>query len=61
MHEWALAESVITGSSKIAAKEKLKKITEVIIKVGELQQVEEDIILFALNQIRTDLFKNTKF
>ena len=60
MHEWALAEAVITAASKIAEKEKLKKITEVIIKVGELQQVEEDIILFAFNQLRTDLFKSTK-
>lgn len=60
MHEWALAEAVITAASKIAAKEKLKKITEVIIKVGELQQVEDDIILFAFNQLRTDLFKNAK-
>ena len=51
---------MITAASKIAEKEKLKKITEVIIKVGELQQVEEDIILFAFNQLRTDLFKSTK-
>lgn len=60
MHEWALAEAVITAASKIAANEKLKKITEVIIKVGELQQVEDEIILFAFNQLRTDLFKNAK-
>lgn len=60
MHEWALAEAVITAALKIAEKEKLEKITEVIIKVGELQQVEEDIILFAFNQLRTDLFKSAK-
>ena len=61
MHEWALAEAVIVAASKIAAKENLKEITEVIIKVGELQQVEEDIILFGFKQLKTDLFKATKF
>ncbi len=61
MHEWALAEAVITAASKIAAKENIKEITEVVIKVGELQQVEEEILLFGFNQLKTDLFKTTKF
>jgi hydrogenase nickel incorporation protein HypA/HybF len=61
MHEWALAESVITAASKIAAKEELKEITEIIVKIGELQQVEEDILFFAFEQIKKDIFSNTKF
>jgi hydrogenase nickel incorporation protein HypA/HybF len=61
MHEWALAEAVITAASKIAAKEELKKIKEIIVKIGELQQVDEDILNFAFNQVKKGLFSNTKF
>ena len=61
MHEWALAESVIAAALKIAAKEELKEIKEVIIKIGELQQVEEEILFFAFNQLKKDIFRNTKF
>ena len=61
MHEWALAESVIAAASKIAAKEELKEIKKVIVKIGELQQVEEDILSFAFEQLKKDIFSNTKF
>jgi len=61
MHEWALAEAVISTASQIAEKEGLKAISEVKIKVGELQQVELDIFEFALSQLKTGIFKNAKF
>jgi hydrogenase nickel incorporation protein HypA/HybF len=61
MHEWALAEAVITAAQQIAEKEKLKEIKEVTIKVGELQQVEQDILRFALSQLKPTSFKNTEF
>jgi len=61
MHEWALAEAVISAASQIAEKEGLKEVTEVKIKVGELQQVEMDILEFALSQLKTAQLKNTKF
>jgi hydrogenase nickel incorporation protein HypA/HybF len=61
MHEWALAEAVITAASEIAVKEKLKKITEVTVKVGKLQQVEVDILRFALSQLKPANFENAKF
>ena len=48
MHEWALAEAVITAAQQIAEKEKLKEVKEVTIKVGELQQVDKEKLLFAL-------------
>lgn len=57
MHEWALAEAVISAASKLAAKEELKEVKEIIIKIGELQQVEEDILLFAFNQLKDGIFK----
>jgi hydrogenase nickel incorporation protein HypA/HybF len=61
MHEWALAEAVIASASQIAKKEKLKEVTEVTIKVGELQQVELDILKFAFSQLKPASFKNAKF
>jgi hydrogenase nickel incorporation protein HypA/HybF len=61
MHEWALAEAVITAAQQIAEKEKLREIKEVTIKVGELQQIEQDILRFALSQLKPASFKNAKF
>lgn len=61
MHEWALAESVITAAKKIATKKELKEVKEIEVKIGELQQVEEDILLFAFNQLKEGIFKKTNF
>lgn len=51
MHEWALAESVLTAAVEAADKEKMKKIKEITIGLGELQQIEQDIFEFALGEI----------
>jgi hydrogenase nickel incorporation protein HypA/HybF len=51
MHEWALAESILTAAVEESKKEKIKKITEIKIALGELQQIEKDIFKFALDQI----------
>jgi hydrogenase nickel incorporation protein HypA/HybF len=61
MHEWALAEAILTSAKQIAEQEKLKEVTEITIKVGELQQVEPPILRFALSQMKTDIFKNVIF
>ena len=61
MHEWALAEAVIKAASEIAEKEKLVEVTEVNVKIGELQQVEREILQFALQQLKPADFKNTEF
>jgi hydrogenase nickel incorporation protein HypA/HybF len=63
MHEWALAESVIVAALDEAKKEHLKQITEIIITIGELQQIEEDIFTFAIDEViksQTPELKNTK-
>ena len=57
MHEWALAESVIESAKTIAAKKELKEVKEIIVKIGELQQVEEDILFFAFNQLKDGILK----
>jgi len=51
MHEWALAESILTTAVEAAEKEKLKTITEIKVGIGELQQIEQDIFEFALGEI----------
>jgi hydrogenase nickel incorporation protein HypA/HybF len=61
MHEWALAEAIIAAASEVAEKENLKQIKEVKIKVGELQQIELEILEFALSQLKPAKFKNANF
>jgi len=51
MHEWALAESIVLATMEEARKEQLKKITQVTVYIGELQQIEKEIFLFALNEL----------
>jgi len=60
MHEWALAEAVITATLQIAEKEKLKEIKEIKIKVGQLQQIEEEILRIAFSQLKPKNFENAK-
>jgi hydrogenase nickel incorporation protein HypA/HybF len=61
MHEWALAEAVIAAASEVAEKEGLSEVTEVKIKVGELQQIEREILEFAFSQLKSSKFKDAKF
>lgn len=61
MHEWALAEGIIKTADRFAEEQGLDEVTEVTIKVGELQQVEHEIIEFALDQLRTPRMKGARF
>jgi hydrogenase nickel incorporation protein HypA/HybF len=62
MHEWALAESILSTAVEAAKKEKMKRITQIVIGLGELQQVEQDIFEFALDEMlkQTKLLKDVK-
>jgi hydrogenase nickel incorporation protein HypA/HybF len=63
MHEWALAEAVISTLVETSKKEKVKEITEVKIKIGELQQIDEEIFKFALKEMtqsQYSLLRKTK-
>jgi len=51
MHEWALAEAVVSTALKTSKKEGLKKITHLRIKIGELQQIDTEIFKFALKEV----------
>jgi hydrogenase nickel incorporation protein HypA/HybF len=61
MHEWALAEGVISTAEKFAVENGLTKVTEVVVMIGELQQVEHEVLDFAFQQLKTPLFKEAKF
>jgi hydrogenase nickel incorporation protein HypA/HybF len=61
LHEWALAEAVTFAASEVAEKEGLKQVSEVIVKVGELQGVELEILDLAISQLRSGKFRNAKF
>jgi len=51
MHEWALAEAVVSTALKVAKEEKLSEITKIGIKMGELQQIDLEAFEFALKEI----------
>ncbi len=52
MHEWALAEAVLKTSIKIAKDEGIKKIGKVSVVLGELQDVDEEILKYALENLK---------
>jgi hydrogenase nickel incorporation protein HypA/HybF len=60
MHEWALAESIVMAAVDAAQKERLKTITEITVRIGELQQIEKEIFLFALNELAQSQKPNIK-
>lgn len=57
MHEWALAESVITKVAEYAAREKLRSVSEVGVFLGELQAIDREIFSFALKELVKSSFK----
>ena len=51
MHEWALAEAVITTAINVAKKEKITKIKTINVQLGELQQIDEEIFRYAMDEL----------
>ncbi len=63
MHEWALAEAVISTATKVAEKEGFREITKIKIKLGELQQINTEVFEFALKEViqpQKSMLKKTK-
>lgn len=52
MHEWALAESVIKAAVEHAAADKIVKLKEAGVVFGELQAIDKEIFIFALEELR---------
>ena len=56
-----MAEGVVSTATKIAEEQGLEEVTEVTVRIGELQQIEHEVFRFALEQLRTPVMKNAKF
>ena len=52
MHEWSMAEAVIAAVIDEAEREGLDKVTESMVRVGGLQQMENEVFEFALNELK---------
>lgn len=50
MHEWGLAEAIVETISRLVT-ESQGKVTEVIVEVGELQNIDLEILKFAVNEL----------
>ncbi len=51
MHELALAEAVVGATLDVAEKEGLTRVTKLVVQIGELQTIEEEIFEFALGEV----------
>ena len=51
MHELALADAVVTAALRAADDAGMDRISRVVVKVGELQQIEKDLFEFSLTNV----------
>lgn len=61
MHEWALAEAIISAVSEVAERESFREVSSVVVVVGELQQVDRNILRFAIEQLKQGKLAGAKF
>lgn len=51
MHELALADSVVKAALRAAADAGMERIERIVVKVGELQQIERELFEFSLTNV----------
>ncbi len=51
MHELALADSVVKAALQAADDAGISRIARIVVKVGELQQIEKDLFEFSLTSV----------
>jgi hydrogenase nickel incorporation protein HypA/HybF len=51
MHEMALAEAVIDTALEVAEREEIDSIRRLVVRIGELQNIQTDVFEFALREI----------
>lgn len=51
MHEMALADAVVTTAIREGERNGLSRITEVVVRIGELQRIDREVFAFALQQV----------
>jgi hydrogenase nickel incorporation protein HypA/HybF len=61
MHEWALAEGVVLTIEKEAKEQRFNGVEKIVIGLGELQQIDQEILKFAIEELvqsQDRLFRN---
>jgi hydrogenase nickel incorporation protein HypA/HybF len=63
MHEWALAEAVVARATELARENGMATIDEVVVRLGELQNVSREALEFGLSVAQTQepLMEGTVF
>ncbi len=56
MHEWALAEAIISYAIEKVNELNIEKVSEVEIKIGELRQIDLEILSLALKTLSENTF-----
>jgi hydrogenase nickel incorporation protein HypA/HybF len=59
MHEWALAEAVIEAAVVESRKAGMREVTEILVKVGDLQQMELELFQSALDELVKEYSEDT--
>ena len=51
MHELALADAVVKAALRSAEESGIDRVQRIVVKVGELQQIEKDLFEFSLTEV----------
>lgn len=51
MHEWAIAEALVEYLNNYIKVNNVRRIKKLVVKLGELQAIDKDILLFSLNEL----------
>ena len=51
MHEWALAEGVVVAARELSERQGLRKVTRIVLRVGELQRISPEFFRTALSAV----------
>ena len=54
MHEWALAEGVVTTALDLCEREGMRRVTRIVLRIGELQRIDRDVFKKALETVMPD-------
>lgn len=62
MHEWALAESVASSAAGFSEKKKIRKVSEIELGMGEMQNIDRETFRFAFRELSKNkpLLKDSK-
>ena len=51
MHEWALAEGVVLTARELAEREGMRRVTRLVVRVGELQRISPEFFRKAIDAV----------